>query len=150
MAKWKIRVLTAVLALVLPMLLLVTVLKVTKVYAQSVAVGLGGFAAKPITALLATAVNVKFNSGVATPGLVGSLLCYNPNASVEYVQVFDVSAAPTVGTTPARFFVPLPASTTTLVSLGVDMFNGMVVAATTTPGGNTAPGTALPCTVLFK
>lgn len=114
--------------------------------ARSQNTGFGaGNGAKPITALLATPVVIK-----AAPGDAVALLCYNPNASVAYVQFYDSTGTVTPGTTANKFFVPLPASTTTLVALNVNMFVGNQVAATTSPVNGTAPGTALPCTVLFK
>jgi hypothetical protein len=102
-------------------------------------------AAAPVAALSNTPVSVKVSRGA-----VISLLCYNPNAAMEFVKFYDTLATVTPGTTVATFFVPLPASTTTLVQLGVNMYTAIQVAATTTVGGGTAPGSALQCSVLFQ
>lgn len=104
-----------------------------------------GDAVTPIAGLTNTVVTVK-----AKQGIIDRLLCYNPNASVQYVQVFDTSGTVTVGTTAARFFVPLTPSATTYVNLGINMFNAIKVAGTQSSGGPSAPGSALPCSVTFR
>lgn len=118
--------------------------------AQSPTPGVGNFrsgnAVKLIVALTNTATSVK-----GGPGLTQALLCNNPNGSVVFVQIFDVVGTVTVGTTPPKLSIPLPASTTTLVGgLNVNMFNAIQVAATTAITGGTAPATALPCNVIFQ
>lgn len=103
------------------------------------------FAASTQAALSNTAVSIK-----GSPGAIQALACYNPNATVEYVQVYDTTGSVTVGTTPAKFSVPLTPSTVTNVQLGVNMYSGIKVAGTTTSGGGTAPASALPCSVVFR
>lgn len=104
-----------------------------------------GDAVKPIAALTSTPVLVK-----ATRGIVDRLTCYNPNASVAYAQFYDTTSVVTPGVTTSKFFVALTPSTVTNVTLGVNMFNAAQVAGTTTAGGGTAPGSALPCSVTFR
>lgn len=79
----------------------------------------------------------------------------NPNSTLAYVQFFDAAAtsAVTVGTTAPTFFVAVPANggvvdTSPLVDY--QFKKGIVVAATTTPTGNTAPGSAVPVQIFTK
>lgn len=99
-------------------------------------------------ALTNSAVVVK-----ASPGPVLWYQCYNPNATVAYLQVFDSAGSVTVGTTtPARSFAVAPLSTTgpQPPSPPLSGSAGLQIAATTTPTGGTAPGTALQCDVAFR
>jgi hypothetical protein len=78
---------------------------------------------------------------------------YNPNASVEYIQVWDVaSGSITVGTTAPTYVIPIPATTGANVefSVGIAHATAINIAATTTPTGSTAPGTALVGFVIYK
>lgn len=84
-------------------------------------------------------------------GVLGSLYCYNSNATVAFVQVFDVatSGGVTLGTTTAKFTVPIPATSAYGVNFslaGAQFLNGIQIATTTTDGGSTAPGAGLSCT----
>jgi len=85
-----------------------------------------------------------------TAGSVVLLTCANTNASVTFVQVFDVASATsvTLGTTVPKLVVPVPASGVGMLSISnaIRFPNGIKAAATTTATGNTAPGTALDCT----
>lgn len=94
------------------------------------------------------------NSAVAVRSVPAPLLsweCYNPNAVVSYIQVFDVSTSVTVGTTPNVFFMavqPGQSSGTNQMPTQTGSYsptNPVKVAATTTPGGGTAPTSALAC-----
>lgn len=91
-------------------------------------------------ALTNSAVSLKAHAGV-----LQWVNCGNANAAIEYVQVFDVSTTVTVGTTPNKLALAIPPSTTASLVLPAQFFNAIQVAATTTPGGSTAPGTALAC-----
>ncbi len=77
-------------------------------------------------------------------------ICYNPNASVEYVQVFDLATTVTLGTTPPTLSIPLAASTVTQLPFPAVMLNGLQIAGTTTATGSTAPGSALVCNFGFN
>lgn len=71
---------------------------------------------------------------------------YNPNASVAYVQIYDVATAGavTVGTTTPKWSIGIPAtSAANIARMGLSFASGIQVAATTTATGSTAPGTAL-------
>lgn len=82
-----------------------------------------------------------------------SYYCYNPNATVEYVQFFDVATAGavTVGTTVPKWSIGIPAtSAANLSGLNLSFANGIQVAATTTASGASAPGTALDCNFSYR
>ena len=93
------------------------------------------------TAVLATAVAVK-----ASAGRLNWYNAYNPNASVTYLQIFNVaSGSVTVGTTAPTISVGIPANSgwdgESLMSL--NWSTAISIAATTTPTGSTAPGTGI-------
>jgi hypothetical protein len=100
----------------------------------------------PVASLSNTALAIK-----ASPGPLMWLQCYNPNATVAWVQFYDTAGAVTVGTTvPTRFFAfgplqssgfvyPDPIKGTLAAAAGIK------VAATTTATGGTAPTAALSC-----
>lgn len=96
------------------------------------------------TAITNTAVTVK-----GAPGKLGSVFCDNNNAAWSYLQFFNSSSV-TVGTTANVGFLPLaPNLATTFVFADVGIFfsSSIKVAASTTPGGGTAPATnTLNCT----
>ena len=71
---------------------------------------------------------------------------YNANATVNYIQVFDVALASsiTLGTTVASYTIPIaPSLWDKPLSKPYKFRNGCHIAFTTTKTGNTAPGTAL-------
>jgi hypothetical protein len=89
-----------------------------------------------------------------TAATFGGYYVYNPNATVSYVQVFDVANATTVtlGTTVPDMIFAIPASSAANleVSNGVNMALGIKLACTTTATGSTAPATGLDMTILYK
>jgi hypothetical protein len=101
------------------------------------------------TPLLLNALSTTVKPIKASPGQLGLLHCWNPNATVEYVQVFNVaSGSVTLGTTvPVQSFGIPPTNATgyTLSLQGLQFGTAISVAATTTATGLTAPGTALDC-----
>jgi hypothetical protein len=97
------------------------------------------------SALTATVVPVKLMRGALQWGI-----CYNANASVEYVQVFDSAGTVTLGTTAPNLTIALAPSAVTPMPFPAVMLNGLQIAATTTPTGNTAPGTPLSCNFGFN
>ena len=76
------------------------------------------------------------------------------NAAKTYIQVFNLLTADvTVGTTTPTFTLCVPASSvlTEPLPVGPDMSIGIVIAATTTATGSTAPATAdLTATIFYK
>jgi hypothetical protein len=89
----------------------------------------------------------------ASAGTFGGYYVYNPNASVAYIQVFDLaSASVTVGTTAPDLVFGIPASSAANLEItnGVNMANAITLVCTTTATGSTAPGTGLDITALFK
>lgn len=108
----------------------------------------GGWTLHEDDALTNTAVAIK-----ASGGQLGKLYCYNPNASVAYIQIYNVIAASvTVGTTAHAQSYGIPATTAAgySISPGDQYATAISYAATTTPGGGTAPGTALTCNVSYN
>lgn len=94
-----------------------------------------------LAALTNTAVVAK-----SAPGILQWQSCANANAATVFIQYYDTLGAVTVGTTPAYAFIPVAAGAATLVPQ-MQFINGIKAAVTTTPGGSTAPATALDCSV---
>lgn len=100
-------------------------------------------------ALAATVTQVK---GAA--GLLGSIYCYNPNATVGYVQIFDAAStgAVTLGTTAPKLSIGIPATSGNgipLSAIGITFLTGIQVAATTTATGSTGVSTGLECNAMY-
>lgn len=115
----------------------------------TVANSTGGWSKVKYAAQTTTVQTVK-----GTAGTLGGYFIYNPNASVAYVQIFDVATATTVtlGTTSPDIILPIPATGGANLEFanGVAMANGIKLACTTTATGSTAPGTGLDMTVFYK
>lgn len=99
-------------------------------------------------AQLAVASTVK-----ATKGSLYAISVYNPNASAAYLQIFD-AASVTVGTTVAKQSYGIPATGLLNLIYGDGSpfvtTNSIKIAASTTPTGNTAPGTGLVVNMLYS
>ena len=85
-------------------------------------------------------------SSIAAPWQVFSISCSNPGGAVAYLELFDSSSAPTLGTAP-MFETGVPAGgtlsfTPTLPYTG---FTIGWIGAASTPTGSTAAGTAIVC-----
>jgi len=92
-----------------------------------------------LTAQTTTVLTVKANGGV-----LHAVSIYNPNATVSYVQFFDLNTTVTLATTVPNFVLPIPAgAASNLSNLNIGFTNGLKLAATTTSTGNTAPSTGL-------
>lgn len=101
----------------------------------------GGWTPSSQTALTNTVVAIKTSAGQ-----IGGLDVYNPNASAVYLQFFNLTTANvTLGTTTPTFVKGLPGTAAANINWGAGIaFNTAISwAATTTPTGNTAPGSAL-------
>jgi hypothetical protein len=108
----------------------------------------GGWSPSSQTALSNTKTQVK-----SSAGQIGGYMFYNPNSTVIYIQVFDVaSGSITVGTTAPTYVIPIPPLSAANVEFtqGIAHATAINIAATTTPTGSTAPGTALTGFFLFK
>lgn len=116
-------------------------------------------AASPITPILQAAggltpkiLNALANAGVAVKGSAGQLFmidCYNPNATVGYVQAYD---AVTITGTP-KISIGVPATSHagfTLSGIGVQFATGIEVQTATTATGSTALGTAMDCNAAYN
>jgi len=89
----------------------------------------------------------------STAAVLNDYYVYNPNASVAYVQIYDVATAGgvTVGTTTPKWSIGIPATSgANITNLNLTFANGIQVAATTTATGSTAPGTALDCNFGYR
>jgi hypothetical protein len=108
----------------------------------------GGWTLHEDDALTNTAVAIK-----ASGGQLGKLYCYNPNASVVYIQTYNVAAGSvTVGTTAHAQSYGIPATNAAgfSISPGDQYSTAISYAATTTPSGSGQPGTALTCNVSYN
>lgn len=100
------------------------------------------------TALTSTAQAIK-----ASAGCVFGYFIYNPNATAQFVQFYNVaSGSVTVGTTNPQFMLTIPAmSAANLISpVGIQFTTAISWAATSTAGGNGAPTTALDAVAWYK
>ncbi len=109
----------------------------------------GGWTPLKLAALTNTAVAIK-----ASGGWLGKLYCWNPNATVAYIQVYNVAAGSvTVGTTAALQSYGIPPTNSAgfvMNAVGDEYGTAISAAATTTAGGGTAPGTAVDCNVSYN
>ena len=102
-------------------------------------------------ALSTTAVAVK-----ASAGSVVGYNIFNPGSALAYVHFYDVAqGSVTVGTTVPKLSLPLPSNSSATVGIdskqaSVPYSTAITVAASTTPGGSTAPGTALVVNILYN
>jgi len=101
------------------------------------------------TTTIQGALSTTVQSVKSSAGQLGRVYCYNPNASVAYVQIFNATTGNvTLGSTTPTDFVPIAATATggwAKSPVGDQYSTAISVAATTTYNGSTAPGTALPC-----
>lgn len=101
------------------------------------------------TALTSTAQAIK-----ASAGQLYGWYIYNPNATAQFVQLYNTAAASvTVGTTNPLFMLTIPATSGANVEFtnGITFSNaGWSCAATATAGGNGAPATALDAVFFYK
>lgn len=110
-----------------------------------------GWTPKLLNGLTTTVTAVRTSNS----GQIGTIYCYNPNASVAYIQLFDVAtaAAVTLGTTVPVQSLGIPgtlSSGTGPAPVGIVFTNGLQVAVTTTATGSTAPGSAMDCDVTYN
>jgi hypothetical protein len=120
----------------------------TPVFATVTPSTTGGWSVKTLVALSNTKTAVK-----AGAGTLGGYMFYNPNASVTYIQVFDVATGSiTVGSTTPTYVIPLPATSGANVEFanGIKHSTEINVAATTTATNSTAPSTAIDGFMLYK
>lgn len=100
-------------------------------------------------ALTNTAVAVDAN-----PGQLYELYCYNSNAAVGFVQLFDLATGSvTLGTTTPKLSYGIPATNAsgfTVSLVGTQFSTAISAAATTTATGSTALGAGLTCNFKYK
>jgi hypothetical protein len=101
------------------------------------------------------ALSLTSSTQQVSPG-PGSLLgwdCYNPNAAIAYVQIFDATTGVVLGTTVPNRVIPLNHNTTTGLQAPSPPFgvaNGIQAAATTTQSGSTAPVSPVACEFYYR
>lgn len=89
----------------------------------------------------------------AIPGQYYGSKIYNPNASAVWVEYYNTTTAPTIGSTTnllIEFAVPATSSVMTTDDNGVAFSSGLYVAVATTATGSTAPGTGLTITTVYR
>lgn len=97
------------------------------------------------SALTATVVTVK-----AVAGQLAWVNCHNPNASVAYMQAFNVAGVVTLGVTEPKLSIPIASASVTSLFLDATFLTAIKVAATTTATGSSAPAVNLVCNIGFK
>lgn len=100
------------------------------------------------TALTNSAQAIK-----ASAGCLYGYYIYNPNATAQFVQFYNTaSGSVTVGTTNPLFMLTIPATSAANLygEPGMAFGTAMSWAATSTAGGNGAPGTALDAVAWYK
>jgi hypothetical protein len=85
----------------------------------------------------------------STPGLLTYYNISNSNSSTVFIQYFDASttAGITLGSTSPKGWISVPSGngvTDAALPFGIAFANGIVIAVTTTPTGNTAPSSSVP------
>lgn len=103
------------------------------------------------TPFLANALSTTVKSIKASAGELGGYYCWNPNTTVEYVQIFD-AASVTLGTTTPKWSIGIPPGSAANLELsqGIHFATAIQAAATTTATGSSAPTTALDCNFAFN
>ncbi len=109
----------------------------------------GGWTMKLLNGLTNSAVAIK-----ASAGQLGKVYCWNPNATVAFMQVYNVAAGSvTVGaTSPSQSYgiPPTNSSGYTLSVVGDQYGTAISAAATTTVAGGSAPSSALDCNASYN
>ncbi len=109
----------------------------------------GGWTPILLNNLLTTVNAIK-----ASAGQLGKLFCYNPNASVAYIQTWNLTTgAVTVGTTTPTNSYGIPATTSAgwIMPVTGDQYSTAIsVAATTTAKGATPPTTGVDCNASYN
>jgi hypothetical protein len=98
-----------------------------------------------LTKKILTGVNNSTQSVFSGSHQLMKVDCDNNNAAFTYLQQYDATSGVTVGTTPPNDFKPLAPSAGGGVMapiVGAQYSTGLLVAATTTPTGGTAPATS--------
>lgn len=103
----------------------------------------------PLTVSGLTVSNIKTSAGN-----LYTICVTNPNASVIYIQFYNTTGTPTLGTS-VVWSLPIAASSTVTISSGsalalANFTTGIGVGAATTATGSTAPGSAPSITAFFN
>lgn len=108
-----------------------------------------GGCSSAVSQALTTTINVK-----STAGQLYGYMVSNTNAAVVYLMYYNTTTTPgTIGsTTNLLMEIGIPAGSAANVSFdnGIAFSSGIAVAVATTATGNTAPGTGLTITTIYK
>jgi hypothetical protein len=88
----------------------------------------------------------------ANPGVLSKVYCYNPNAAVAFIQIYNLaSGSVTPGSTApiATYGIPATNAGGYADPIGDNFTTAISASVTTTYNGGTAPTTAVPCTVAY-
>jgi hypothetical protein len=100
---------------------------------------------------IAKIANALTNSGVAvkaSAGQFGGVQCYNPNATVAYVQIYNATS---ITGTPVQSYGIAPTATGGVsITGGLAMSTGIEIQAATTATGSSAPSSAMDCNVWYN
>ena len=104
-----------------------------------------------ITPVLENGLSTTVQTVVGSAAKLDSYYCFNPNSSVAYVQIFDISGTVTLGTSTPKWSIGIPATGgANLSNLNLSFANAIKVAATTTATGSSAPTTAIDCNFGYR
>lgn len=94
-------------------------------------------------------IQTVYSPAVSRSSVLSWAYCYNTNAAVVHLQVFDVGS-PVLGTSPPKMSLDLPASGPANFPLEATFLTAIRVAATTTATGSTAPGSPVDCNFGYR
>lgn len=99
-----------------------------------------------------TAQTTTVRTVKGSAGHLGTIVAYNPNSAVSYLQFFDVAGTVTLGTTVANEVFGVPPLSTIVIPADkpASYYNAIKFACSTTATGNTAPSTGLDVTVRWS
>lgn len=130
------------------------ILKLLALFLLPVVIASASISAYTNASLTATAVQAALPATGAPSVYLWGANCSNVNSAVVFVQVFDAATAGsvTLGTTPPKFWYAIPTNGVLDKDImrGIYFQNGIVIAVTTTPTGNTAPSTACPISLFYE
>mgnify|MGYP001607466860 CR=1 FL=1 len=84
---------------------------------------------------IAADLGIGYQTVKNAAGQLGMLYCYNPAAAVTYVQLFDTTGSPTLGTTAPSEIYGIPTVQSgglAMTPIGIQYSNAIKIAATTT------------------
>jgi len=104
------------------------------------------------TPVLANDLSTTVTTIIGAPATLGYYFCWNPNAAVSFIQIFDTAGTVTLGTTAPKISLGLPPTSSGNLewTAGVHFAAAIKVAATTTVNGAVAPSSPTQCNFGYK